>query len=350
MSRHDTNAATIRAERLTRQGLAKPIARAAGFEALFRRLQPVSTGALVRPGSPPRLVHRTRFDSEAAADALRSPRRLVKGRFQGGDVGYVHASDLALYANAFRRPLRQMSTTQRQVHEALRFGAPLTSSLIKEETGLLKKQINPALQRLQEAFLVYEDQVDDDWERGWFEFSSQWPEIDLNAAAQESAAATVVARFLHAFVFATEEQLCDWTQWSKKRIATLIGGLEEDGRLAATEVGGLEPGWSCREDLRLRAASPRVTAFLLDRGDFLSRAHKSELDRRFGRTDVLQYVYAGGEFIGAVRGHWGFKPFDIDDVAIELARAAADALREEGTGSRAHRLPRAAAPSAALRG
>ena len=99
--------------------------------------------------------------------------------------------------------------------------------------------------------------------------------------------------------------------------------------VAATEVPDLGTGWSCRKDLRLRAASPPPPAFLFDRGDFLSRAHKSELDRRFGRTDVLQYVNAAGEFIGAVRGHWGFKPFDIDDVAIELPAAAAAALRDE---------------------
>ena len=163
MTSRAADAPSILAERLRRQGLARPIARVAGFETLFRRLQPVSTGALVRPGSPPRLAHRTRFDSEAVADTLRPTRRIVKGRFQGGGVGYVHASDLALYANAFRRPIGEMSVTQAQVYEALRDGGPLTSSLLKEETGLLKKQINPALQRLQEACLLYEDQVDDNW-------------------------------------------------------------------------------------------------------------------------------------------------------------------------------------------
>ena len=329
MVRSGVDAATIRAQRLTRQGLATPIARVVGFETLFRRLQPVSTGALVRPGSPPRLVHRTRFDSEAAADTLRPTRRIVKGRFQGGGVGYVHASDLALYANAFRRPVSEMSVTQGQVYDALRDGGPLTSSLLKEETGLLKKQINPALQRLQEAFLLYEDQVDDNWERAWFEFSAEWPDVDLDDGTRERAAATVVTRFLEAFVFATEEQLCDWTQWPKKRVGTLIADLEATGRVAMTEVADLGTGWLRREDQRLRSASPQPTVFLLDSGDYLSRAHKSELDRRFGRTDVLHYLYAAGEFIGAVRGHWGFKPFDIDDVAMELPAAAARALRDE---------------------
>jgi hypothetical protein len=314
---------------LARQGLAKPLARKAGFEALFRRLQPVSTGPQVRPGSPPRLTHRTRFDSEAAADDLRSNRRIVKGRFQGGGVGYVHADDLGLYANAFRRPLPALSEVQEQVFDALRYGGPLTPSLVKDETGLLKKQINPALQRLQEAFLVYEDQVDDDWERAWYEFSSEWPEIRLDDAQRENAAAEVLMRFLDAFVFATEEQLRDWTQWPKKRIAALLAAMEATRSVSATEVEGLGAGWSRTKDLDLPAASPAPTAFLLNRGDFLSRAHKSELERRFERTDVLQFVYVAGEFAGVVRGHWGFKPFDIDDVEMELPASHAAALRDE---------------------
>ena len=100
----------------------------------------------------------------------------------------------------------------------------------------------------------------------------------------------------------------------------------------ATEVADLGSGWLRREDQRLRAASPLPTAFLFDNADYLARAHKSELDRRFGRIDVLQYVYAAGAFIGAVRGHWGFKPFDVDDVVIELPSGAARALRDEVLG------------------
>ena len=329
MGRSGLDATTVHAARLTRQGLANPITHKSEFEALFRRLQPVSTGALVRPGSPPRLMHRTRFDSEAAADALRPSRRIVKGRFQGGGVGYVHADDLAIYANAFRKPLGKLSATQAETFEAVRFSGPLTSSQLKEETGLLKKQLNPALQRLQEGFLVYEDQVDDNWERAWFEFSSAWPDADLRDATRERDAAVVVTRFLERFVFATQDQLCDWTQWPRKRVATLIAELERDGAVAATQVAGLGAGWLRPRDKRLPAASPPRTALLLDQGDFLSRAHRSELDRRFGRKDVLQYVYAAGDFIGAVRGRWGFKPFDIDDVVIELPAAEAKTRRDE---------------------
>jgi hypothetical protein len=244
-------------------------------------------------------------------------------------VGYVHADDLALYANAFRRPLPRPTEPQQQVYDALRFGGPLTPALLKEETGLLKKRINPALQRLQEAFLVYEDQVDDDWERAWYEFASEWPEIELDDERSDSDAAEVLSRFLSAFVFANEEQLRDWSQWPARRVAALVSALEGDGRAVATDVPGLGSGWLASSAAELGDTAPAAGIFLLNRGDFLSRTHRSELERRFGRRDILRFLYSRGEFIGAVRGHWGFKPFDVDDVDVELPARKLAAAREE---------------------
>lgn len=37
---------------------------------------------------------------------------------------------------------------------------------MNEETGMLVKEITPVLHRLQEAFLIYEDQYDGEWDRG----------------------------------------------------------------------------------------------------------------------------------------------------------------------------------------
>ena len=47
---------------------------------------------------------------------------------------------------------------------------------MKRMTGLLVKQITPALHRLQEAFLVFEDQFDGEWDRGWYLFDEMFPE------------------------------------------------------------------------------------------------------------------------------------------------------------------------------
>ena len=92
---------TILAKRLRRQRLTDPLPSADSYLDLFRLLQPVSPVAFTRPGDPPRLMPRTRFDDGAEADRLRAQRRLVKGRFLGGNIGYVLAEDLALYARHF---------------------------------------------------------------------------------------------------------------------------------------------------------------------------------------------------------------------------------------------------------
>jgi hypothetical protein len=129
------------------------------------------------------LVHRTRFDDRVEANRLRAERTIVKGRFLGGIVGYVMAQDLELYARAFRRPLTELNERQQTVLEAIQMMGGLTPQQIKDETGLLNKEIMPALHRLQEAFVVYEDQVAANWDRTWYEFAAEWPEVELEAAS-----------------------------------------------------------------------------------------------------------------------------------------------------------------------
>ena len=95
---------------------------------------------------------------------------------------------------------------------------------IKEEVDrdggepLLKKHIMPALKRMQEAFMVFEDQTETDWERGWSDFETEWPEVDLSRRPWEDAAGEVVKRFLNAMVFATLDQIRDWSGWPLSKI------------------------------------------------------------------------------------------------------------------------------------
>lgn len=61
--------------------------------------------------------------------------------------------------------------TQQMPLERIEMSGPYTIGQLKEESGLLVKEITPALQsRLQEAFLIYEDQYDGEWDRGWYRF------------------------------------------------------------------------------------------------------------------------------------------------------------------------------------
>lgn len=321
--------ASIRAERLARQGLVEPLRSRRGLPGLIRALQPLATGPYARPGSPPRLAHRTAFDDATALDRLRRERALVKGRFRAGGVGYVLADDLELYANAFCKPLGAPSSIQAEVLDVVRRAGPLTPKQIKDETGLLNKQIMPALHRLQTAFLVYEEQLDDDWERPWYGFESEWPHVRLDAARVEPSRTEVVLRFLRACVFATPEQLRDWTQLPTRALRPLLRSLESDGRVVTHKVDGLGEGFCRAEDRILPAAAPPSGLFVLHKGDFLVRAHESDLQRRFGKSEILQYLLIDGELRGAIRGRWGFKPYDVKDIALDLSPAASKRWRGE---------------------
>jgi hypothetical protein len=319
----------VLAERLRRHRLIQPIDSPGDYPALFRLLQPVATGADVRPGDPPRLLHRTTFDDAREADRLRAQRRIVKGRFLSGRIGYLWADDLPLYANAFARPLARPTEVQRSVLEALRAAGPLTPRQIKEETGLLNKQIMPALHRLQQAFRVYEDQTDAEWDRAWYDFESEWSDVQLDEGEREDATRQALLRFLKGHVFATDRQLRDWSGFRSAEVSRRMRRLEESGAVSALEVQGLGSGWVCAEDPIPRAKGVPRCVFMLDRSDPLARSHATELAARFGRREILRYLLIDGEFSGAVLGHWRFRPYDVEDILLELPSRERDRRRKE---------------------
>jgi hypothetical protein len=317
----------ILAERMSRQRIGNPLGVDDDPQELISAIQPLSTGPFARPASPPRLAPRTDFDDMRATDRLRRDRTLVKGRFQGGGIGYVLARELEIYANAFRKPLVQPSEIQGRVLDAVRSTGPLTPRQLKEETGLLNKQIMPALQRLQTAFLVYEDQLDDDWERSWYDFGAEWPGVSIGEEHRESAVAEVLGRFLHAHVFATLEQIRDWSRIPARQISGVLHDLEVRKLVHRCTVSGVGEGYRLSEDEAGPDDSPPPGVFILHRADFLVRSHASELKRRFPGREVLQYLLVDGELLGAVCGRWGFHPYDVEDIALDLPPSRVDALK-----------------------
>ena len=316
--------ATIIAERLKRHGFTTQLKTRKEYLPLFRLLQPVSTVAFSYPGSPPGLVHRTMFDHHKVADQLRGKQTIVKGRFLGGGIGYVCADDLAIYATTFRKPLKDLNYLQRTVFDILDETGPLTPRQIKEESqmvddeGLLNKEIMPALHRLQTAFLVFEDQQETDWERGWNIFTSDWPTVDLEAMDWAEAAAMVLRRFFQANVFATLEQVKDWSGLALKSLKGVVADMELSGDLVAFEDAGLGAGWVCANAVNLKAVDVPSMVLMLHKSDPLVKAHSSELKRQFAGEEVLQFLLIDGEFKGAVLGHWRIGPHDVDDVVVAL--------------------------------
>ena len=315
---------TIIAERLRRHGFTAQLKTRKDYLPLFRLLQPVSTMAYAYPGSPPGLVHRTTFDHHKAADLLRGKQTIVKGRFLGGGIGYVCADDLAIYATTFRKPLKDLNYLQKTVFDILDEAGPLTPRQIKEESqmmdseGLLNKEIMPALHRLQTAFLVFEDQQETDWERGWNTFEADWPDVDLEAMDWNDAAAEVLRRFFSANVFATLEQVKDWSGLALKGLKAVIAKMELAGDLVAFEDADLGAGWVCADAVDVNAKKVPSLALMLHKADPLVKAHSSALKRKFAGEEVLQYLLIDGEFKGAVLGHWRIGPHDVDDVIVEL--------------------------------
>ncbi|MBT3603386.1 MAG: hypothetical protein HOE48_05925 [Candidatus Latescibacteria bacterium] len=291
---------------------------------LFRLLQPVSTVAYAYPGSPPGLVHRTAFEHHKVADLLRGKQTLLKGRFLGGGIGYVCADDLAIYATAFRKPLKELNYLQKTVFDILDGTGPLTPRQIKEESqmfdgeGLLNKEIMPALHRLQTAFLVFEDQQDTDWERGWNTFSAEWPDVDLEDMDWTEAAMEVLRRFFQANVFATLENVKDWSGLALKSLKLVIAELEQSGDLVPFEDADLGAGWLFADVVDLKTQDVPKMTLMLHKADPLVQAHASELKRQFAGEEVLQYLLIDGEFKGAVLGHWRIGPHDVDNVVVEL--------------------------------
>lgn len=316
----------VLAERLHRQRLLEPVTTPEEYSSLFRQLQPVSPVYFTCPGEPPSLVHRTTFgDLEVTAD-WRGTRKIVKGRFLRGTIGYVFSEDLGLYANAFQRPLEMLSLNQELVYDTLEHVGPLAPRQIKEETGLLNKQIMPVLHRLQEAFLVYEDQVDSDWERPWYVFSQEWQDVAVCPDLWEAAAREVVRRFLYAHVFATLEQIKDWSGWAVKDIKRL---LETDRTIIACRSKGLGDGWMRVEDTALDFREPPGSMFMLHKADPLVRAEITGLKRHFIGQEVLQYLLIDGDLLGAVCGHWRIGPHDVEDIVVELPERERTARKDE---------------------
>lgn len=183
------NAKDIVYNRMKRQGLLNPILMMDNqdeYIALFRLLQPVAPVHFTRPGDPPKLVHRTCFNDVDLSHKLREKHQIIKGRFSGGRVGYVFHEDLERYATAFRKPIHEA------IMDLIKVSGGISKDQLKEELNYPSGEISKALTTLQDAFLVYEDQIDTDWDTGWFDFATEWFELDTEPSESIKSVSTVL--------------------------------------------------------------------------------------------------------------------------------------------------------------
>lgn len=327
----DLNKKTIICERLQRQRLTKPLEDRQDIKAykqLFQKLQPVAPVFNSRRGEPPQLVHRIAFNDAFLSESIRKKHQLVKGRFQGGRIGYVLEDDLSLYSTIFRKPIPKMTGLQKEILSMIQQSGGISKNQLKEELPFKAREITAALKRLQEAFLVYELQIDTDWNTGWFDFKTEWPEIEWELDST-SAAAQMLLRFFDVMVFATLDQIKGWTQLKLKTIQGALTVLMEREAIVKLEVDGLGEGFVQKKDLDLTDNEMPQSVFMLDKSDYLARADLDELKDRFKGSEVLQYLLIDGEWKGAVLGHWRIGPHDVEDVVLCLEEKEAEKRKDE---------------------
>ena len=301
--------------RMQRQHLTDPVDEA-GYDALYRDMQPGLNLYWHGFGQPPELTFRADFDDVAYNRERLADRRLIKGRFAGGNLGWIGEEDLPLFAALYRKPIKGfMTDVQQTIMTLIERMGPLNIQQIKEETGYLVKVITPALHRLQEAFLLYEDQFDGEWDRAWYRFEEMFPEVELNRFSREEAIDTVLQRFAYRMVWFDTKMAKSFYRLPEKEIKVACARLAERGVFTAdlAELAALP------EDAPL----PPVRAF--HRNDFLVRAHEHELKNRFKPLydalpydhDPQYYVMVEGKFRALSVGHFRYGPYERHDIVCD---------------------------------
>lgn len=314
----------ITALRMQRQHLITPVDEAA-YSALYRDMQPGLNLYWHGFGQPPELTFRADFDDVAVNREHLARRELIKGRFAGGNLGWIVPEDLPLFAALYRKPITGFMTDEQLTIMTLieRMG-PLNIQQIKEETGHLVKVITPVLHRLQEAFLLYEDQFDGEWDRAWYRFEEMFPECDLNRYTREEAIETVLQRFAYRMVWFDTKMAKSFYKLPEKELKAACISLAEQGIFTARDGGYLlTTDLPALDALPSDAPLPPVLAF--HRNDFLVRAMEHDLKARFKPLyeklpydhDPQYYVLVDGDFRALSVGHFRYGPYEIHDIVCD---------------------------------
>lgn len=286
----------------------------AEYDALYRDTSPGQNVYWNGFGDPPSLSFRADFDDIAYNRSRQEKRILIKGRFQGGNLGWIEREDLELFAGAYRKPMEGFTVIQQTLFDLIRREGPMNIQQMKETTGLLVKEITPSLHRLQEAFLIYEDQYDGEWDRGWYLFTEMFPDADLSRFSRHEALKRLLPRFAYRLVWFHVKMARSFYRLPEKAIKTAAMELIEEGTLIPYEDGYMLT--SDASLLEKQTFSLPSSVFAMHRNDFLVKTEEYRLKNlyRDGENDILQVLLIDGEFQGAVMGHFKNGPYVIENV------------------------------------
>jgi hypothetical protein len=317
----------ITALRMERQHLTRK-ANETEYIALYRDCQPAQCHGLDF-GEPPEITYRADFNDVEYNRARQLDRRLLKGRFQGSNLGWIDRYDLELFAGLSRKPLANHSLRHTAILELMEREGPMNIGLMKEMTGMLVKEITPVLHRLQEAFLIYEDQNDGEWDRAWYLFPEMFPDADLDRYFRHEALKVVLIRFAYRHVAFDAKMVKSFYRLPDKDIKAVINALIENGELVETDESFMLP-----DDFTLLQSydkEPLESIFAMHTNDFLVRSNIHWLKEQYKHPypETYFYLLINGEFLGAVAGNGKRYEKEIEDIQLDLSNRQAEAIKEK---------------------
>lgn len=296
---------------------------------LYQDMQPGQNVYWNGFGDPPSLTFRSDFNDIEFNRERQNNRSLIKGRFAGGNLGWIMKEDLELFACLYQKPLDKPNERNLALLELIEREGPLNIQQMKEFTGMLVKEITPALHRLQEAFLVYEDQYDGEWDRSWYKFREMFPNVNLKKYSRIDALKILLQRFSYRNVLFDANMVKSFYKLPIKDIKIAIDSLLNEDILSITN-----DMYILKSDLKiLQNYTVKSLKFIyaMHRNDFLVKSNEHWLKTKFNHPehDNLQYLLIDGEFHGASVGHFRNGPYDLEDVILDLPQAEIIARKSE---------------------
>ena len=269
------------------------------YNALYRDTQPGQNVYWNGFGDPPSLTYRADFNDIEYNRERQRERELIKGRFCGGNLGWIVPEDLELFACAFIKPLLKPTPWQSAFLELIEHEGPMNIQQMKESTGMLVKEITPVLHRLQEAFLIYEDQNDGEWDRGWYKFTEMFPDADLMKYSRIDALKILIKRFSYRNVIFDMDMAKSFYKLPAKEIRAAVESLTSENILLESDGAYL-----LKDDFDLlQSYSGEVpkAVYAMHRNDFLVKSNEHVLKEKYRHaySDTLYYLLIDGEFCGA---------------------------------------------------
>jgi len=298
------------------------------YDKLFRDMSPVPVRYWSAPGDPPSISSRADFDDYEYNFKLRQNRDIVKGRFQNGSVGYVAFDEFELFIGLYKKDIDRLSRMQFELLDLIGHEDGITIGGMKQATGWLVKNITPELHKLQEAFLIFEDQTDNEGDRMWFALERIFPEIDLKKYTRLEALKIVLLRFAKLNVSFDASMARSFYKLPLKEIQTAIDELVNSDALVCHDGAYmLKSDCDYLNSRESGGLTPPKSVIVMHRNDFLVKSKENTerqnprlLKNKFKHEQhgILQYILIDGVFRGALCGNFKFGPAILEDIILDL--------------------------------